>query len=162
LFPPEQLANLYIGPLDFTPAGQAISLVDLVNPDLQRFPKFAEAARHAQVAELGPGDALFIPSMWWHHIEALDSFNVLVNYWWRQSPAFMDSPIGALMYAIMTVRDLPKEQRDAWFNLFRHYVFEADDQTAAHIPAGARRSLSPMDADTARDIRARLLQRLNR
>jgi hypothetical protein len=162
LFPPEQLANLYIGPLDFTPAGQAISLVDLTKPDLERFPKFAEAARHAQVAELGPGDALFIPSMWWHHIEALDSFNVLVNYWWRQSPAFMDSPIGALMYAIMTVRDLPKEQRDAWFNLFRHYVFEADDQTAAHIPESARRALSPMDADLVRDIRARLLQRLNR
>ncbi|WP_129775867.1 cupin-like domain-containing protein [Peristeroidobacter soli] len=162
LFPPEQLPNLYIGPLDFTPAGQAISLVDLTKPDLQRFPKFAEAARHAQVAELGPGDALFIPSMWWHHIEALDSLNVLVNYWWRQSPAFMDSPIGALMYAIMTVRDLPKEQRDAWFNLFRHFVFEADDQTAAHIPENARRALSPMDADIARDIRARLLQRLNR
>jgi hypothetical protein len=162
LFPPEQLANLYVGPLDFTPAGQAISLVDITKPDLQRFPKFEEAARHAQVAELGPGDALFIPSMWWHHIEALDSLNVLVNYWWRQSPAFMDSPIGALMYAIMTVRDLPKEQRDAWFNLFRHYVFEADDQTAAHIPESARRALSPMDTDIARDIRARLLQRLNR
>lgn len=162
LFPPEQLENLYIGPLDFTPAGQAISLVDFAKPDLQRFPKFAAAADHAHVAELAPGDAIFIPSMWWHHIEALDSLNVLVNYWWRQSPAFMDSPIGALMYAIMTVRDLPKEQRDAWFNLFRHYVFEADEQTAAHIPENARRALSPMDADIARDIRARLLQRLNR
>lgn len=162
LFPPEQLENLYIGPLDFTPAGQAISLVDFAKPDLQRFPKFAVAARHAQVAELAPGDAIFIPSLWWHHIESLDSLNVLVNYWWRRSPAFMDSPIGALMYAIMTVRDLPKEQRDAWFNLFRHYVFEADEQTAAHIPENARRALSPMDADIARDIRARLLQRLNR
>lgn len=162
LFPPEQLQNLYIGPLDFTPAGQAISMVDFARPDLQRFPKFEEAVRHAQVAELGPGDALFIPSMWWHHIEALDSFNVLVNYWWRQSPAFMDSPISALMLAIMTVRDLPKAQRDAWFNLFRHYVFEADESTAAHIPEGARRALSPMDEDLVRDIRARLLQRLNR
>ena len=162
LFPPEQLQNLYIGPLDFTPAGQAISMVDFAKPDLQRFPKFAEAVKHAQVAELGPGDAIFIPSMWWHHIEALDTLNVLVNYWWRQSPAFMDSPISALMLAIMTVRDLPKAQRDAWFNLFRHYVFEADDTTAAHIPDGARRALSPMDADLVRDIRARLLQRLNR
>lgn len=162
LFPPEQLENLYIGPLDFTPAGQAISMVDFAQPDLQRYPKFAEALKHAQVAELGPGDAIFIPSMWWHHIEALDALNVLVNYWWRQSPAFMDSPIGALMLAIMTVRDLPKAQRDAWFNLFRHYVFEADENTAAHIPEGARRALSPMDAEIVRDIRARLLQRLNR
>jgi hypothetical protein len=162
LFPPEQLENLYIGPLDFTPAGQAISLVDFARPDLQRFPKFAEAARHAQVAELAPGDAIFIPSMWWHHIEALDRLNVLINYWWRQSPAYMDSPIGALMLAIMSVRDLPKAQRDAWQNLFRHYVFEADENTASHIPEQARRVLSPLDAEAVREIRARLLQRLNR
>lgn len=162
LFPPEQLENLYIGPLDFTPAGQAISLVDFAHPDLQRFPKFAEAVRHAQVAELDPGDAIFIPSMWWHHIEALDSLNVLVNYWWRQSPAFMDAPINALMLAIMSVRDLPKEQRDAWQNLFRHYVFEADENTAAHIPEQARRVLSPLDAEAVRELRARILQRLNR
>jgi hypothetical protein len=162
LFPPEQLPNLYIGPLDFTPAGQAISLVDFKHPDLEKFPKFAEAIRHAQVAELEPGDAIFIPSMWWHHIEALDSLNVLVNYWWRQSPSFMDSPINALMLAIMTVRDLPKDQRDAWFNLFRHYVFEADENTASHIPEQARRVLAPMDEEAARELRARLLQRLNR
>jgi hypothetical protein len=162
LLPPEQLQNLYIGPLDFTPAGQAISLVDFKRPDLEKFPKFSEAIRHAQLAELEPGDAIFIPSMWWHHIEALDSLNVLVNYWWRQSPSFMDSPINALMLAIMTVRDLPQEQRDAWYNLFRHYVFEADENTASHIPEAARRVLAPMDTEAARELRARLLQRLNR
>ena len=163
LFPPEELANLYIGPLDFTPAGQAISLVDFARPDLARFPRFADALSRAQVAELGPGDAIFIPSMWWHHIESLESLNVLVNYWWRQSPAYMDSPMNALMLAIASVRDLPPEQRRAWQNLFRHYVFEADEQTAAHIPAGSRRSLAaPMDAQMARELRARLLQKLNR
>ncbi len=93
LFPPEQLANLYVGPLDLTPAGQAISLVDFAKPDYARFPRFAQAEQAARVAELGPGDAIFIPSMWWHHIESLDAFNVLVNYWWRQSPAYMDAPI---------------------------------------------------------------------
>jgi hypothetical protein len=162
LFPPEQLENLYIGPLDFTPAGQAISLVDFARPDFARFPKFAAALQHAQAAELGPGDAIFIPSMWWHHIESLDTLNVLVNYWWRQSPAFMDSPMNALMLAIMTVRDLPPEQRKAWQDLFRHYVFEADERTAAHIPPQARRVLGPLDPESARELRARLLQRLNR
>jgi len=162
LFPPEQLANLYVGPLDFTPAGQAISLVDFAKPDPVRFPRFEQALANARVAELGPGDAIFIPSMWWHHIESLDDLNVLVNYWWRQSPAYMDSPIAALMLALLTVRDLPPAQRDAWANLFRHYVFEADDTTAAHIPEGGRRSLGEFDDEMARELRARLLQRLNR
>jgi len=162
LFPPEQLENLYVGPLDLTPAGQAVSLVDFARPDYRRFPRFGEALKAARVAELGPGDAILIPSMWWHHIEALDAFNVLVNYWWRQSPAYMDSPISALMLAIMTVRELPPAQRTAWENLFRHYVFEADETTAAHIPEKSRRSLGPLNEEAVREMRARLLARLNR
>lgn len=162
LFPPNEIGNLYIGPLDFTPAGQAISLVDFANPDFVRFPRFAQALKNAQVAELDPGDAIFIPSMWWHHIEALDSVNVLVNYWWRQSPPWMDSPMNALMLAIMSVRDLPPEQRKAWQDQFDHYVFAANDDTAGHIPPQARRVLSPLDAEAARELRARLLQKLNR
>lgn len=162
LFPPSELGNLYVGPLDFTPAGQAISLVDFAQPDFAKFPKFADALRNAQIAELEPGDAVFIPSMWWHHIEALDSFNVLLNYWWRQSPAYMDSPMNALMLAIMSVRDLPEEQRKAWQNSFRHYVFEADGNTASHIPENARRVLAPLDDAAARELRARLIQKLNR
>ena len=162
LFPPEQLRNLYIGPLDFTPAGQAISLVDFSAPDLERFPRFTEAMAHAQVAELGPGDAILIPSMWWHHMEALEDFNMLVNYWWRQSPAWMDTPMDALMHTILSVRDLPPGQRDIWEEVFRHYVFEADGDTAAHIPEPARRVLAPLDETRARQLRARLLQRLNR
>lgn len=162
LFPPDQLANLYVGPLDLTPAGQVVSLVDFVKPDFERFPKFAEALRHAQVAELGPGDAIIIPSMWWHHIEALDRFNVLVNYWWRRSPRWMDSPMNALLLAIMTMRDLPAEQRKAWQEQFNYYVFEAGAATVDHIPDQARRTLSPLDAEIARELRARLLQNLNR
>ena len=162
LFPPDQLENLYIGPLDFTPAGQAISLVDFARPDMERFPKFREAMAKAHVAELGPGDAIFIPSMWWHHIEALEAFNVLVNYWWRQSPDYMDTPTNALMLAIMSMRELPPAQRAAWQELFRHYVFEAGDATAAHIPAPARRVLAPLDVNGARQLRAQLLKKLNR
>ena len=162
LFPPNQLANLYIGPLDFTPAGQAISLVDLHQPDLERFPRFAEAMRHAQCAELEPGDAIFIPSMWWHHVEALECFNVLVNYWWRQSPGYMDTPTNALMLALLSIRDLPPEQRRAWQEIFRHYVFEAGDETAAHIPAPSRHVLGPIDDAGARVLRAQLLKKINR
>ena len=100
--------------------------------------------------------------MWWHHIESLDSFNVLVNYWWRQSPAHMDSPIGALMLALMTVRDLPPAQRAAWENLFRHYVFQADAKPRRTFPNSARRSLGTLDANLVRELRANVLARLNR
>jgi hypothetical protein len=162
LIPPAQLSNLYIGPLDFTPAGQAVSLVDFDAPDFERFPKFAEALEHAQVAELGPGDAVYIPSMWWHYIQALDDFNVLVNYWWRRAPAWMDTPMNALILAMMTIRDLPAGERATWSDVFRHYVFSADDAAVAHIPADARGVLGPFDDDKARALRARLLQRLNR
>lgn len=162
LFPPDQLANLYIGPLDFTPAGQPVSLVDFAAPDFERFPKFAEALANARVAELGPGDAVFIPSLWWHHMEALESFNVLVNYWWRRVPTWMDTPMNVLMYALMAIRDLPPEQRADWQEIFRHYVFEPGEAVAGHIPEGARGVLSPLDEQKARGLRARLLQRLNR
>jgi len=162
LFPPDQVANLYIGPLDLTPAGQAISLVDFHAPDLARFPRFVEAMRHARVAELGPGDALFIPSMWWHHIEALEPFNVLVNYWWRATPPWMDTPMNALMHALMSVRDLPPAQRRAWRQLFDHYVFEADEETSSYIPPAARGVLAPLGDETTRQLRAQLLKRLNR
>ena len=162
LFPPEQVANLYIGPLDLTPAGQPVSLVDLAAPDLERFPRFAQALAHAQVVELDAGDAVFIPSQWWHAVEALAPVSALVNFWWRQSPAFMDTPLNTLMLALLTLRDLPPVQRDAWRALFDHYVFDADAQTAAHIPPDARGILAPMNDISARQLRSLLLNRLNR
>jgi hypothetical protein len=162
LFPPGQLRNLYIGPLDYSPAGQAISLVDFAQPDGEKFPRFAQALEHAQVAELGPGDAIFIPSLWWHHIEALDPFNVLVNYWWRRAPAHMESPINALMLAMMSLRDLPEEQRAHWQEIFRHYVFEPGEETSAHVPEHARGVLGKIDAEAAGQLRALLLKRLGR
>jgi Cupin-like domain len=162
LLPPDAIDHLYVGPLDLTPAGQPVSLVDFTRPDLARFPKFAQAMARARVAELAPGDALFIPSLWWHHVEALDGFNVLLNYWWRQSPAHMDSPLNALMMAMLSVRDLPPAQRAAWRHLFDHYVFDAGAHTAEHIPPTARGSLQPLDPGAARVLRARLLRSLNR
>lgn len=162
LFAPEQVRNLYIGPLDFTPAGQPISLVDFHAPDFERFPRFRQALAQAQVAELAPGDAVYIPSLWWHHMEGLEAFNVLVNSWWRPVPAWMDSPMNALMLSILALRDLPEAQRAQWRALFNHYVFDADLSTSAHIPAQVQGVLAPLTADSATQIRQTLLQRLQR
>lgn len=82
LFPPSAEPDLYMGPHDPTPAGARISMVHVTAPDFDRFPRFASALRAAQVAEISPGDAIFIPRDWFHHVEAIEPFNVLVNYWW--------------------------------------------------------------------------------
>ncbi len=160
LFPPEQLPNLYVGPLDFTPAGQPISLVDLSAPDYERFPKFREAVKTAQMSVLEPGDAIIVPSMWWHHMEALDAFNVLVNYWWRSSPSYMGPPLSALQHAMLGLRDLPEAQRKQWRELFDFYVFNPEPDNFEHIPEAARGVLNPIDEHTARQIRKMLRDKL--
>ena len=45
-----------------TIAGQLVSMVDIRDPDLE------------------PGDAIFIPSLWWHCVEAYAPVNILVNF----------------------------------------------------------------------------------
>ncbi len=163
LFPPDQTANLYPGPFELTPAGRPVSLVDFHTPDLARFPHFADAMAAASVADLEPGDALYIPSMWWHHVEATAPFNILVNYWWRSVPAWLGTPQDVLHHAILTLRDLPVAEREIWRDLFDHYVFRSDPETAAgHIPPHARGILDPMTDEMARRVRAFLLNRLNR
>jgi hypothetical protein len=82
LFPPSAEADLYMDPRDPTPAGAPISMMHVTAPDFDRFPRFAAALEAAQTAELLPGDAIFIPRDWYHHVEAIERFNVPVNYWW--------------------------------------------------------------------------------
>lgn len=161
LFPPEELANLYVGPLDVTPAGQPISLVDFHAPDYVQFPRFRDALKNAQMTVLEPGDAIVIPSMWWHHLEALDPFNVLVNYWWRSSPPYLGAPLNVLQHAILGLRDLPETQRAQWRDVFEHYVFGANASKFEHIPERARGVLNPIDKETAQQVRKMLSDKLS-
>ncbi|MBJ7499292.1 MAG: cupin-like domain-containing protein [Sphingopyxis sp.] len=162
LFPPHQFRNLYLGPIDHTPAGRAVSMVDFDAPDLAAFPRFVDAMAEAQTVELEPGDAIFIPSMWWHHVEGLADFNVLVNYWWRRTPGWLGQPQVALNHAILAIRDLPPEDKAIWRDLFDHYVFENDEQVIAHIPEKARSILARLTPESAGRLRAFLLRTLSR
>ena len=162
LFPPEQIANLYVGPIDFTPAGQPVSMVDFERPDFERFPRFAEALKHARTAVLEPGDAVYIPSNWWHHVEGLESLNVLINHWWLPVPFYLGAPLDALFHAILSIRELPAAQRKAWRVFFDHYIFDADEELAAHLPEGRRGVLDPLDENAARKIRSLLRNKLNK
>ena len=162
LFPPEQIFNLYPGPLEPTPGGQAISLVDFAQPDFERFPRFRDALDAGMSAEVGPGDAVFIPSMWWHHVQGLSAFNTLVNYWWTRLPAYIPTPMNALYHAIWALRDRPENEKRAWRNVFEYYVFGPAERAGEHFPAQARGILAPIDDDMARHIRALLINKLNR
>ena len=163
LFPPDQIANLYPGPLEPTPGGQVVTMVDLAAPDLARFPRFAQAMEAAIIADLAPGDVLYYPAMWWHQVDALAPFNVLANYWWNPVPAFVDTPQTTLLHALLSLRDRPAGERAAWRAIFDYYVFGDDAPAAgAHLPEHARGPLAPLDPLAARRLRAQVAGRLNR
>jgi hypothetical protein len=159
LFSPEQLPNLYVGPLDNTPAGAPISLVELANPDFEAFPRFAEALTAAQSAELDPGDVIYIPYMWWHGVQALESFNVLVNYWWNDHEARSQvHPSTALALAWIAFMDMPPEHRARWRDMFDHYIFS--EGAMDHVPPHARGVMGELDDKQIAQVRQMLARAL--
>lgn len=153
LFPPDQISNLYIGPIDFTLAGRPASLVDFDAVDYEKFPRFREALKHAVVAELNPGDVLYIPNLWWHQVASLGGFNGLVNYWWADPLHGGGSAYNALIHGLMSVSALPPEQRQAWRAFYDHYIFKVNGDPAAHIPVERRGVLGRMTPDLYAKIR---------
>lgn len=162
LFAPDQVRNLYVGPLDFAPTGAAISMARLDRPDDPRFPRLKLALAQARVAELRPGDAIYIPPMWWHHVASLERLNALVNYWWKPRPAHgyaPDTALGCLLHCMLTFKALPPAERAAWQGLLDYYVF-GDEDPAAHIPAerrGILGVLTPAQIDALRETIRRTL-----
>jgi len=162
LFPPDEISNLYVGPFELTPARTPVSLVDLGNPDFERFPRFAEALKRAQVAELDPGDAIYIPFHWWHGVDSLEPVNLFVNYWWNDRLAETGNPYDALIHAFYAIKALPPEQRSVWRMIFDHYVFEANGDPGEHLPPYARGVLGPPTPELLNGLRAMLRQTLGR
>ena len=160
LFPPEQVKNLYIGRLDFTPAGQPISLVDFGSPDFDKFPKFRQALDAALSVELAPGDAIYMPAPWWHHVESKERLNVLVNFWWDGAYAASGLPFTALIHAIQAFRHLPSAEREAWKDLIDHYAFERNGDPAAPIAPNDPGILGPMSPQLAQHIDRWLAQQI--
>ena len=80
LYPSSQHERLYPRPSGGTglSAQGNVSDVDVEAPDLAQFPKFARAV--GVEVTLGPGDALFIPAGYWHHVRSL-STAFSVSFW---------------------------------------------------------------------------------
>lgn len=161
LFPSEQTANLYPGPLDVTPANVPISMVSLDRPELDRFPRYRDAMKAAVVAELGPGDAIYIPCMWWHGVQSLSPFNVLMNYWWSADAVAARHPYGALLHlAYVLYRGTPSEHRQAWRALYDHYVFQTGGDPTEALAPGQRyrgRDIEPEKVAQLKDALRKLL-----
>jgi len=161
LFPPEAMADLYIGPVEFTPAGPLTSLVHVTRPDLGRFPRFANAMSQAQQTDLAPGDALYIPFHWWHHVQSLDSINVLVNYWWADtSTSQMPGALSTSLLAMLTLRSLPPQQQRAFIAMIRNYVLAEGGDPGGHIPTAARGILGTPGAKEVQGFRRALREAL--
>lgn len=161
LFPPGQTANLYIGPLDWTMAGQPASMVTLNDPDHTRYPRFAGALAAAQTALLAPGDAIYIPALWWHQVEALSAFNVLVNYWWADSPDAA-ARFDAMIHAVLAISHLPPERRESWRAMFDHFVFRRSGDPAEHLKPDHRSVLGAPTPRLRQYIKQYLMRGLGR
>jgi len=155
LFPPEQLPNLYVGPLDFTPSGPPVSMAPIDPADFEAYPKFKQALNAAKTAVLQPGDAIYIPYNWWHCVQSLTPFNILVNYWWDVPGMEYGNPLDAMLHAALTIRRLPPSMRDVWRVAFEHYIFETEGNPVEHLPNnrhGFLGELSPEHANKIREI----------
>ena len=156
LFPPDQVANLYVGPFEMSPTGATISMVNVDAPDFDAHPRYAKALETALVAELEPGDAIFIPYLWWHHVRALEPLNMLVNDWWAPPAPGRGSPRDVLIHALLTLKDLPPNHREAWRALLGHYVFQDGAPSGAHLPPERRGILGQLDLDSVSRLRREL------
>jgi len=156
LFPPEQVVNLYPGPFELTPAGTPVSMVDMQEPDLARYPRYPTAWATAQRAELAPGDAIYIPYMWWHGVDSLDPVSMLVNYWWNDVPEHISTPYDAMLHNILAFRHLPRRERDVWRTMLDYYIFESEGDPAAHLPEHARGMMGAPTPDLFARLRATL------
>lgn len=160
LFPPGSVGDLYIGPFERTPGGPPISMVSFDDPDPALHPRFAEAMTSALVGELGPGDALYIPYLWWHHVRSLEPVNVLTNYWWSPPTEGRGQPYDAFLHAVLALRALPRPHRAAWKTLFDNYVFDDPEAAAAHLPPEVRGMLGDLTEEEAEKLRRALGQKL--
>jgi Cupin-like domain len=159
LFAPQLIDKLYVGPIDNTMAGQPVSLAASSAQDKDRFPLFEEIKGQSLIAELEPGDALYLPKLWWHKVESTAPFNVLVNYWWDAFRLGPDAPYTSMLLSMITIAERPAAEREAWKAFFDHYVFRSHGHPLMHLPAEQHGLLGSLKENYGK-IRARVMHLL--
>jgi len=157
LYAPDLIGRLYVGPIDNTMSGPPVSLA--ASAAEGPFPLFEEIRNQAVKIELDPGDALYLPKLWWHQVESLAPCNGLINYWWDATTTGPDSPYTALLLSMITIAERPAAERRAWQAFFDHYVFRSQGHPLAHLPPQQHGLLGPLKDNYAK-IRARIMSLL--
>ncbi len=161
LFAPQLIGKLYVGPIDNTMAGAPVSLAASADAaEEAEFPLFEEIRDQALRVELEPGDALYLPKLWWHKVESLAPINGLVNYWWDAFSAGPDAPYTSMLLAMIAIAERPPAERQAWKAFFDHYVFRTNGHPLAHLPPEQHGLLGPLKPENYARIRARVMHML--
>jgi hypothetical protein len=79
LWPPEEVNHLYV-------SGSSSQVIDIDHPNYKLYPKFSKSKRSRRECILGPGEFLFIPSLWFHNVISLEPC-VAINIFWRHLEA---------------------------------------------------------------------------
>lgn len=162
LYAPELIGKMYMGPIDHTMAGPPVSLAASAGAeDGGRFPLFEQIREQALVAELEPGDALYLPKLWWHQVEATAPFNVMINHWWDAFSSGPDAPYTSLLFAMITIAERPPAERQAWKAFFDQFVFRTAGHPLGHLPPELHGLLGPLQPDNYGRIRARIMHMLH-
>ncbi|KAK1343958.1 hypothetical protein QTO34_014515 [Cnephaeus nilssonii] len=115
LFPPEDTPLLYPTRIPYEESS-VFSKVNVVNPDVKRFPQFQKARRH--VVTLSPGQVLFVPRHWWHYVESIDPVTVSINSWIEleeDHQARVEEAITRMLVCALKTAEDPHSTR-AWLN----------------------------------------------
>ncbi|XP_021529644.2 HSPB1-associated protein 1 isoform X1 [Aotus nancymaae] len=115
LFPPEDTPFLYPTRIPYEESS-VFSKINVVNPDLKRFPQFQKAQRH--MVTLSPGQVLFVPRHWWHYVESIDPVTVSINSWIELEEdhlARVEEAITRMLVCALKTAENPQNTR-AWLN----------------------------------------------
>jgi len=158
LFPHCVLHDIYVGPVDGGQHGVPTSEVDVEQPDLLTYPRFAKAQDQGLIAELDAGDVLYLPCHWWHAVNS-SGLNVALNYWWKDVSESRRLEGEAVFYrALLALRTLPHHWREYWSTVFDEFVFQRQGDPYQHLAEDAQGIAGAPTADRLNELRHKVEQ----